>query len=576
MSQTTMLVARSWLAAALLSFVAMSTFALAQDATSDAAPDEEAAAATALADKQSRIADKYRRLEELLFKMEQLERGENPQRADLLREAIAHGRGEGIQLQLNALIKRLSDEDYRRAEDGQGQVKADLTALLELLQKEDRARRNASEQQRIKEYIKELDRIIRKESSIQGRTEGGADAKDLAQEQGDLAERAGDLSNKIRENEEGKPAGEQAKPNEGELGEKPSEGDPKQGEPKEGEPKEGEPQEGQPQQGEPQAGQPKEGEPQQGQPQEGQPQQGQPQEGQPQQQQPQQNQPQDQAAQQQPPNPARERIEQAQQKMKEAQQQLEKAEREGAAEKQEEARRLLEQAKAELEEILRQLREEEIERTLAQLETRFRKMLKMQEKVYDDTVALDSLNTAGEDATIPARAGKLSFEQKKIVVEVDQALELLKEEGSSSAFPEVITQMRVDMVDVTDRLAEVKLGKVTQGLEEDIIDTLKQMIEAFQQAQKDQEKRQEQQQQEQEGQQEDPGLVDMIAELKMIRAMQDRVNNRTRRYADLLENPEDLVGQATEDELQQAIVGLAEREKSCQRVTRDIVLGKNE
>lgn len=548
------------------------SIAFAQDADETPAADAasaEATAAAALADKQSRIADKYRRLEELLFKMEQLERGENPQRADLLREAIAHGRGEGIQLQLNALIKRLSEEDYRRAEDGQGQVKADLTALLELLQKEDRARRNASEQQRIKEYIKELDRIIRKESSIQGRTEGGAEAKDLAQEQGDLAERAGDLSNKIRENEEGKPASEKTDPKEGESGEKPDEGQPKEGQPQEDQPNE--PKEGDPKQGEPQEGQPQEGEPQEGQPQEGQPQEGQPQEGQPQEQQPQ-----DQAAQQQQQNPARERIEQAQQKMKEAQQQLEKAEREGAVEKQEEARRLLEQAKAELEEILRQLREEEIERTLAQLETRFRKMLKMQEKVYDDTVALDSLNTAGEDATVPARAGKLSFEQKKIVVEVDQAIELLKEEGSSAAFPEVISQLRVDMVDVTDRLAEVKVGKVTQGVEEDIIDTLKQMIEAFQQAQKDQEKRQEQQQEQQEGQQEDPGLVDMIAELKMIRSMQDRVNGRTRRYADLLENPEDLVGQATEDELQQAIVDLAEREKSCQRVTRDIVLGKNE
>lgn len=502
-------------------------------------PDEEASAAAALADKQSRIADKYRRLEELLFKMEQLERGDNPQRANLLREAIAHGRGEGIQLQLNALVKRLSDEDYRRAEDGQGQVKADLTALLELLQKEDRARRKASEQQRIKEYIKELDRLIRKESSLQGRTEGGADAKDLAQEQADVAKRTGDLSNNIRDNEEGSPKQEEQKPSASPSDTQPSEN---QGDAK---------------------------------PQESKPQEGQPQQAQPQQAQPQQSQPQEQAAQEQEQNSARQRVEQAQQKMREAQQELEQAKRKGAVEKQEEARRLLEQAKAELEEILRQLREEEIERTLALLEARFRKMLKMQEKVYDDTVALYALNAAGDDPTVPARAGKLSFEQKKIVVEVDQALALLQEEGSSAAFPEVISQMRIDMVDVVDRLAEVKVGKVTQGLEEDIIDTLKQMIDAFQQAQKDQEQRQ-QQQEGQPGQQEEPGLVDMIAELKMIRGMQDRVNGRTRRYADLLENPQDLVGQATEEELQHAIVELAEREKSAQRVTRDIVLGKTE
>ena len=57
--------------------------------------------------------------------------------------------------------------------------------------------------------------------------------------------------------------------------------------------------------------------------------------------------------------------------------------------------------------------------------------------------------------------------------------------------------------------------------------------------------------------------------------MQLRVNSRTTRYADLLENPEDLIGQALADELQEAIVKLGERELDCQRITRDIVLGKN-
>ncbi len=205
---------------------------IAQD---DAAPaDEEVSAAASLAAKQSRIADKYRRLEELMFKMEQLERGANPQRAKLLREAVEHGREEGIQLHLNALVRRLTSEEYKLAIDGQGQVRTELQALLELLQKEDRARRNASEQARIKEYIRELDRLIRKERSIQGRTEGGAEPKDLSKEQGDLSDRTGDLADKIRENEEqgAKPDGE--------------------GEPQEGQPQEGQPQEGQPQEGEPQ------------------------------------------------------------------------------------------------------------------------------------------------------------------------------------------------------------------------------------------------------------------------------------------------------------------------------------
>ena len=556
--------------ACLLLTLLVSRFAGAQEGAPAAEPSAqgdsaEIDATASLADRQSRLADKYRRLEELLFRMEEFERETNPGRAKLLHEALSHGRESGIQLQMDALVRRLTDEQYKLALDGQSQVQTDLKALLELLQKEDRARRNASEQARIKEYIRELDRLIRKERSIQGRTEGGSDAEGLAEEQGDLSERTGDLADKIKENEEqGQPSAD-GKPSEGE----PSEGQPKEGEPQEGEPQEGEPQEGQPQEGEPQEGQPQEGEPQEGQPQEGQPQEGQPQQGQPQQGQPQQGE-----QQQQEQNPARQRIEQAQEKMRQAQEELEKAERENAVDKQEEARRLLEQAKAELEEILRQLREEEIERTLALLEARFRKMLKMQESVYDNTISLDKSNLSGEDPTVPARAAKLSFEQKKIVVEADKALALLKEEGSSAAFPEVVEQIRDDMQQVTDRLAEVQTGTITQGIEEDIIAMLNEMIEALQQAQKDQEQRQ-QDGQPQEGQPQDPGLVDMIAELKMIKAMQLRVNSRTTRYADLLENPQDLIGQALATELQDAIAKLGQRELDCQRITRDIVLGKN-
>ena len=550
-----------WTTAFLFHIAAQAVTAQDADAPAESGDaNAEIDASVSLTDRQSRLADKYRELEEMLFRLEEFERSTNPGRAKLLREALSHGRESGIQLQMDALVRRLGDEQYKLALDGQSQVKTDLKALLELLQKEDRARRNASEQARIKEYIRELDRLIRKERSIQGRTEGGSAAKGLAEEQGDLSERAGDLADKIRENEEEGQSAEGSEPSEPSEGQ-PQEGQPSEGEPSEGQPGEGEPSEGQPQEGQPNEGQPSEGQPQQGQPQEGQPQQGQPQQG-------------DSSQQQQEQNPARQRIEEAQQKMREAQEQLEKAQRENAVDKQEEARRLLEQAKAELEEILRQLREEEIERTLALLEARFRKMLKMQESVYDNTISLDKSNISGDDPTVPARAAKLSFEQKKIVVEADKALTLLKEEGSSAAFPEVVSQIRDDMQQVTDRLAEVQTGAITQGIEEDIIALLNEMIEALQQAQKDQEQRQ-QEGQPQEGQPQDPGLVDMIAELKMIKAMQLRVNSRTTRYAELLENPEDLIGQALAAELQEAIVKLGERELDCQRITRDIVLGKN-
>ncbi len=86
--------------------------------------------------------------------------------------------------------------------------------------------------------------------------------------------------------------------------------------------------------------------------------------------------------------------------MQEAREKLEEAKRRDAGEKQVEAIKELEEAKAELEEILRQLREEEMSRTLAMLETRFRKMLDAQVEVYEGTRRLDQVDGgAGAIAT---------------------------------------------------------------------------------------------------------------------------------------------------------------------------------
>jgi hypothetical protein len=71
--------------------------------------------------------------------------------------------------------------------------------------------------------------------------------------------------------------------------------------------------------------------------------------------------------------------------------------------------------------------------------------------------------------------------------------------------------------------------------------------------------------QNQEGQPQDPPLVDVLAELKMIRALQMRVNGRTERYAKLIEGE-----QAEKAELLDALHKLAERQEKIYRVTRDL------
>jgi hypothetical protein len=155
-------------------------------------------------------------------------------------------------------------------------------------------------------------------------------------------------------------------------------------------------------------------------------------------------------------------------------------------------------------------------------------------------------------------------------------LTLLEEEGSSVAFPASVEAMHEDMEQVAERLADAKVDDITIGIEEDIIAALEEMIEALQKAQKDQEdKKQQQQQQQQQQQEQEEPLVDEIAELKMIKALQERVNKRTTRYSRLLTDDQDPVGQAEGTDLVDALRKLGERQQEIFQITRDIVLGKN-
>jgi len=656
------------LAIVTLSVLIGSSIVVAQDAPTPAEKAKQAAeaapapsAADELALTQSQLADKYARLEELMLKMASLESASNPRRAALLTRAVSQSKERLTKTQLETIVTLLNQQQLKRAVDGQTAVQTDLKALLELLMSEDRSDRLKNEQARIKEYIKEVERLIRLQKGLEGQNQSGGDADRLAKDQQQLAGRTGDLAKKIKENEEGgdessegseeqssdeekspmngeqkpgepgeeKPGdeksgdpsksgnseqkpGDMSKPGdtsqkgsgEQKPGEKPGDesdpskkpGDEKSGEEKPGDmnksgdeskPMESKPGENKPGEQKPsEAGDPEskpmEGSPsegsqkskpsksQSGKPMEGQ--QGQQSEGDSQEQQSPDQQTQDQQAQ---DNPARQRIEQAQQKMRDAQKKLEEAKRKESVEDQRAAREELEKAKAELEEILRQMREEEVKRTLAALEQRFKKMLEMQLKVYESTRRLDQLPEENRGDVFVVESGKLAFEERKIATEAFKALTLLQEEGSSVAFPASVEAMHDDMQQAAERLGDTKIDDITIGIEEDIIAALEEMIEALQKAQQDMEKQQQQQQQQQQGGEQEQPLVDQIAELKMIKALQLRVNKRTTRYSRLLEDEEDAVGQASSNDLVEALQKLSSRQQEIFQITRDIVIGKN-
>ncbi len=542
-----------------------------------------------LSTEQQRIAEKYKHLEEVLLRMAELTATTDPQRAELLRKTVAQSKQRLIGVQFEKLVELLDRQRLSRAIEGQRDVERDLIQLLELLLSEDRAKRIAAEKTRIRKYLKHLNRIIRKQKALEGRTEGKGDAKKLAQEQGQLGDQTGRLSGQMKSDEElGKPGGgEKSSEKSGEKDDDKS-GDKKDGgdkgkksgdakDRKEGSKAGGKSEQKSAQESGQQGGH--KGDQQGGKDSQGKPsdksspgqsggksgeQNGkQSEESSGNQSEQQSQQPQSQAD-----NPARKRLEAARQKMKEAQEALEKAKHEGAVEKQEEALRQLEQAKAELEKILRQLREEEMKRMLTALGARFAKMLKLEREVYKGTVLLDKVPKAQRGHEHEIGTGRLAGKQSKITVEADKVLLLLKEDGTAVAFPEAVSQMREDMQQAAARLGQNRVGKITQGLEEDILAALEEMIEALK---KELEKLEEQksQQSQQGGEKQDPALIETLAELKMIRALQMRVNRRTDRYGKLIDGEE-----ARNHELQEALRRLAQREARIYEVTRKLDLEK--
>ena len=520
-----------------------------------------------LAERQREVAQKYERLEQILLRMSELTAASDPSRAALLTKAVAESKQRLIGVQFAALIDQLGKDELARALEGQEKLDTDLDELLALLLSENRSRRLASEKARIRQYLQQLNRIINQQKGLQARTTGGAgEPRELSGQQGMIREQTGGLAEQIRKNEEkdAEATGEQedasdAQVPESDQGEtkrttdesskppadsaKPSDQNAKPSE--SGQPGEAKPSQSSEQpapgesQGSSQGGNATEGPPPP-------------------------------PPEEEQPHPARERLEAARERMQQAQKALDKAEREGAGKEQEEAIRQLQQAKAELERILRQLREEEIEQVLVALEARLVKMLQMQRGVYEGTERLDKASADGLSHEQEIEAGRLSTREAEIVTEADKALMLLREDGSAVAMPEALSQAREDMQQVVGRLAGAKVGKVTLAIEEDIVVALEEMLDAVRQAMEDAEQRRQNAQQGQPGMPQDPSLIDALAELRMIRSLQLRVNTRTARYGEMITGKH-----AETPELLEALIRLAERQQRVYRITSDLEAGKN-
>jgi hypothetical protein len=481
------------------------------------------------------LARQFRDFEKALLRVAQrLETSNKPEDRDQaakLKKAIQLASDSQVDNKFEKLIgilkssKALSIQEIKGAMEQNKMLADDIQAIINLLLADSREDEIKKEKKRLEDLIKKLEEIIRKQKVVRAQTESGKmEKKPLIESQKKVTKSTADLARDMKKD----PKGDDAKNGDGKGDKGDGKGDGK----------------GSP--GQPSAGDDKKGEkkpPMPG----------------------------DDDKPLMPGYPGRKQVQDANEYQKKAEQGLEKEDREDASTNQSKALKALEEARKKLEEILRQLREEELERLLANLQARLEHMLAMQIEVRDGTVrifkAIEETPDKRPDRLHEQKALQLSDREHKIADEATKAIQLLEAEGSAVAFPEVFVQVREDMRHVTRRLGKADVGSVTQVIEEDIIATLKEMIEALKKAQQ---QLQANKSNSNSNPRQNKKLLDLLAELKMIRSMQVRVNSRTKVYGEKYQGE-----QAFEEGIQKELADLAGRQQKIYQVTDNLYRGKN-
>ena len=485
----------------------------------------------------------------------------------------------------------------------------DLARLIEALNRDPEAelRRQREEAKKILERIKD---VIGKQERVRGSTEQGRMGKEeLEKAQARVTKETKDLKNLI-EGKDGKGKDGDPKDGKGKDGDskdgkdkdgKGKDGDPKDGKDKDGKGKDGDPKDGKGKDGKGKDGDPKDGKGKDGKGKDGDPKDGKGKDGKGKDGDPMDgmgkdgkggDESADAGKQPLPPEKdnARKRIQEGIELQEESEKKIAKEDRKAASNKQGDAIDKLKEAQKKLEDLLRQLREEEIDRVLVQLQARCIEILRLQTEVRGGTVEVQtSVNARPDrraDRADEQRALELHDREDQIVRKAGDALKLIEAEGSAVAFAEIFRQVRDDMTNVRDRLKLADVGEETVKIEEDIIATLKEMIESLKKAQQDNKNRKPPepgQPGQQSPAQQDQRLIDQISELKTIRSMQIQINKRTESHGKKFDGEQapdisqlkDPRAKAQAEQVLKEIRELSKRQDKIGKVTRDISLGRN-
>ena len=488
--------------------------------------------ATALAAREAELLERYQELERSFLRLADVLAATDPRRAAALRATFDRAREEQLGDRVAAIVAMLEQGQFLKAGTSQKDAIGQFRSLLELLEAGAGDQRAADTTKQLKAFMGRITKQIAKQRDIEGVTEAGGAGRDLTERQQAAADETRTLGDDVQrfaerldEDAKGTPVANAAD----ESGTPGKEGG------REAEPSN------------PDGNQPV------------------------------------------PANAAEEpeaegdndvarsrrtsqRLRAAEQRMRQAQERLEKADPGAARREQEGAVEELETARAELEQILRQMREEEVTRLLVQLETRLRGMLKAERGVLADAERLAAA-TGQSDRERQLEAARLGREQGTITTEAAKALVLVRDDGSAVAIPQALEQVHDDSGQAATRLAGGDAGRDTISLLGEIVIGLEEMLAAVERAREDQQDATAAPAGGRPGQAGEQPLVDKLAELKMLRSLQARVNTRTQRLSRLLDADDAPVAGT---DLRAALARLADRQRQIERAARDIVEGLTE
>jgi len=492
--------------------------------------------AAALAGREAELLARYRDLERSLLRLADLLAASDPRRAAVLRAAFDRARDGQVGERMEKIVALLEEGQLLKAGTSQRQSIEQFQALLDLLEAGTGERKLTDTKREVREFLGRVSKLISRQRDIEGATESGGDTDELAgrqraaaDETRDLGEELGGLARRLDDRDAQdraagqRPDDEAAPPKDDDAGGPGESSPPSAGgdEPATGERSANEQQ---PIEGDDDASRAKR---------------------------------------------TRQRLQAAEGRMRRARERLEETRSREARQEQEKAVEELETARAELEEILRQVREEEVERLLVQLETRIRGMLRAELAIRDGLEKLVASATVQTDRERQLEATRLGREQTTVAADAGRTLSLVRDDGSAVAIPQALEQVRDDALQVAARLEKADAGAATAGLVGDVIAGLEEILAAVEKARQDA-RADAERGGAAAGEPGEQPLVDSLAELKMLRVLQVRVNARTKRLAQLID---DGVEQAAEPELRAALERLGTRQRAIEQAARDIVAG---